>query len=139
MAMIIFMLFLLTFVFLSTKQTPNLVEKDYYPKALEYQDKIDKISNSDALAEKVKIENNKNNITIRFQSFFNPSDIQGEIVFYRPSDKREDIIFEVKPDSNGVQYFDVSKMLVGKYIIKIDYEVNGTAYFQEESVLVKMF
>jgi len=137
-AMILFMVLLLTFVFLSARQTFHLVEKDYYPQALEYQGKIGKTNNAKALDDQVKIDNRDKFILLTFQSFFEPSEITGEVVFYRPSDKGSDIVYQIKPDITGRQFFDVSKMLKGKYVIKVDYKVNGIEYFQEETVFVKM-
>jgi len=138
-AMILFMVLLLTFVFLTTQQTYHLVEKDYYPKALEYQGKIDKINNAKALDEKVRIEKEGDLVKIKFQSFFNFSKVIGQIVFYRPSDTDSDIAFPIKLDSSGMQLVNSTNMLMGKYIIKIDYEIDGKGYFQEESILIKMY
>lgn len=136
--MILFMLLLLTFVFLSVRQEFDLVEKDYYPKALEYQEKIDKTNNAENLNEKLTVENKGEFIWVSFPSVFSPEDIKGQVVFYRPSGKKDDVAFEIKPDSNGVQLFSVESMLRGKYIIKIDYFVGGTGYYQEETVLINM-
>lgn len=137
-AMILFMLLLMTFVFLSFQQEFNLVEKDYYPKALEYQDKIDKTKNAVALKEKIIIENNGEFIQLTFPSIFNPGDINGQVVFYRPSSKKEDVKFTIQANDDGIQICRVDEMLKGKYIIKVDYEVKGTGYYQEESVFIKM-
>ncbi|MEZ5083426.1 MAG: FixH family protein [Bacteroidales bacterium] len=139
LAMILFMLLLLTFVFLSTQQEFDLVEKDYYPKALEYQEKIDRTNNSKAMGEMVAIENMGELISVSFPSVFNPRDIKGQVVFYRPSGQKDDLVFTIQPDSSGIQLFPVKTMLKGKYIIKLDFEVGGIGYYQEETVFVKMF
>ena len=137
-AMVLFMLLLLTFVFLSVQQEFDLVEKDYYPKALEYQEKIDKTNNSEELSEKVTVENKGEFIWVSFPPGFKPNDIKGQVVFYRPSSQKDDIVYKIQADSNGIQSFPVESMLKGKYIIKLDYEVAGKGYYQEETVFIKM-
>jgi hypothetical protein len=79
-----FMLFLITFFILMSMQTTNLVEKDYYPKALEYQQHIQKNNNTKLLEEKVQIEYRGEYIEFKFQSFFIPDSIKGDIILYRP-------------------------------------------------------
>jgi len=139
LAMILFMLLLLTFMVMSMKQSFYLVEKDYYPRALEYQNKIDKIENVKLLGEKVKIENMGDHVQFSFQQTFIPNEIKGDIVFYRPSDGRLDITFPIQPDTAGQQLCNISSMTKGKYIVKLDYEVGGTGYYQEETILLKMY
>jgi hypothetical protein len=139
LAIIVFMLFIFTLVFFTTRQESDLVEKDYYPKALEYQQQIDKEQNSRNLSEKVIVKNTGEFIEVTFQTFFNPGDITGKAIFYRPSDEKGDITSAIHLDSAGCQRFPVSELQKGKYIIKLDYEVKGVAYYQEEPVYVKIF
>lgn len=138
LAMILFMTLLILLAFLSMNQNYDLVEKDYYPKALEYQNKIDKIQNSKALDENVKVENMGNQIQFTFQQSFNSREIKGSIIFYRPSDKRMDVSFPIQTDTSGIQICNVTDLQKGKYIVKIDYEVDGKGFYQEETILLKM-
>lgn len=135
---VLFMLVLLTFVFLSFRQTFFLVEKDYYPKGLEYQQKIDKINNTSQLDEKIKVEDNNEYIVVTFPVMMNPESIKGTIVIYRPSDGDKDIRVNIKPDSISKQIIPTDDLIVGKYILQFDYSHNGVDYFQEETVFVKM-
>lgn len=137
-AMILFMLLLITLVFMSMRQTYHLVEKDYYPKALEYQEMIDKTQNANQLAEKVRVENLGDEVLLTFQPAFRPFDIKGTIIFYRPSDEGMDIRIPIRPDTAGRQLCDVRHMPKGKYIVKLDYEVDNKGYYQEGSIYLKM-
>ncbi len=139
LAIILFMLFIIALVFRSTQQNYDLVEKDYYPKALEYQQQIDKEQNARSLKEPVKVENRGDVIVLTFQPDFDPATIAGTVTFYRPSDKRQDISYAIAPDSAGIQHFPVSDLKKGKYILKIDYQVEGKAYFQKEPVFIELY
>lgn len=137
-AMILFMSLLIGFVIMSMNQTFYLVEKDYYPKALEFQGMIDKVNNAKQLSEKIKIENLGSEVRFTFQDVFEPKEISGNIVFYRPSDKDKDVNVIIKLDTALKQVYNVSGMLKGKYILKIDYQVGEKGYYQEESIMLNM-
>lgn len=138
-AIIVFMGFMAFMVYQSTRQNFDLVERDYYPKALEYQQKIDKIANAKALDEKVKFKERGDAVQVVFQSAFSPGDVHGSIVFYRPSNKMMDLSFPISLDTARTQYCSTESLAKGKYIVKVDYEVEGTKYFQEETILLKMY
>lgn len=134
-----FMLLLIGFFILMSLQTFHLVEKDYYPKALEYQQHIEKSNNATSLDEDVKIVNKGEYIEFKFQSFFYPDSLTGAIVLYRPSGSEKDIRIPIHADTAGVQKIPVNELLKGRYIIKIEYFYNNIGYYQEEPVLVKMY
>ncbi len=90
-AIILFMSLMIVLVILSMNQSYYLVEKDYYPKALEYQQRIDKETNAKNIGEMIQIANNGNELIITFPSAFDPKSIDGELTFYRPSDGTMDI------------------------------------------------
>jgi hypothetical protein len=136
---ILFMLFIIGLVYIAVKQDFDLVEKDYYPKALEYQQQIDKEGNARSLAQSVNVENQEGQIILTFQPFFIPQDISGSIIFYRPSDKKSDLRFEIEPDSLGQQKIALSLLETGKYILQIDYQVKDKAYYQEGPVYINMY
>ncbi|MCB0805572.1 MAG: FixH family protein [Bacteroidales bacterium] len=139
LAIILFMGFIIVLVTFTVRQNFDLVEKDYYPKALEYQQQIDKEQNARLLAEKVMVENTGPAIRLTFQEMFEPSGISGTVTFYRPSDKSGDIVYEISLDSAGIQQFNTATLQDGKYILKIDYRVGGKLYFQEEPVYINIF
>ncbi len=135
----LFMLFLIVFFVLMIQQTYYLVEKDYYPKGLEYQQRIDKVENTKQLDEQVKIDNKGEFLVFTFQSFFNADEIDGKIVLYRPSDGARDIAMSIQLDSLHQHIFPVKDILKGKYIAKIEYAYEEKGYYQETPVFVKMF
>ncbi len=135
-SMIVFMLFLTVFFVLMMRQNFYLVEKDYYPKGLEYQQRIDKMENAKQLDEQVKIDNRKEFLVFTFQSFFNADEIDGKIVLYRPSDGRRDVSISIELDSSRQFFYPVKNLITGKYLVKIDYKYNDKEYYQEKSIYV---
>lgn len=132
----LFMLFLIVFFVLMIQQTYYLVEKDYYPKGLEYQQRIDKVENTKQLDEQVKIDNKGEFLVFTFQSFFNADEIDGKIVLYRPSDGKGDVKIPIELDSSRQIFYPVKNLVKGRYIVKIDYKYNDKEYYQEKSIYV---
>lgn len=136
-SMVVFMLFLTVFFVMMSRQTFYLVEKDYYPKGLEYQEKIDKIDNAKQLGELIQLENKDKYLVFTFPSVLPPDEIDGNIVLYRPSDGTQDVSMAIKVDSLNKHVFSLEDVLKGKYTAKIDYTDNTKEYYQEITVIVK--
>ena len=113
----------------------NLVEDDYYEKELVYENRINKIRNMEALGEKISILDEGDFLKITFPSSVKGSKPKGSILFYRPSDKRLDYQIPVELDDSAQQFVDKKKLAQGRYVIKIDWALDGKAYYQESNLL----
>lgn len=136
-AIILFMSMMIVLVILTMRQSYDLVEKDYYPKGLEYQQKIDKETNAKNIGEAIQVENNKSELVFTFPSIFDPESIEGEIFLYRPSDGTKDIIFPIELNSMRNMSIPTSNLISGKYLIKFDYKDANKEYFQESTVYIE--
>jgi hypothetical protein len=132
----LFMLFIIGFVYFMFQVHFDLVEKDYYPKALVYQNRIDKLENTSKLSNKVKVEIIDQTVAIRFPKEFDPGKLTGSVYFYRPSEEKEDITIPIKTDTSGVMSYPLTGLIKGKYLVKLDYSYNNTGYYQEEGLFV---
>lgn len=132
----IFMIFLLTMVYMTTLQDRSMVEDEYYQKSMIYQVMIDKKANSKQLEQQVQVNMGSSYLSIVFQDFFKPENISGEINIYRPSDIKLDGHFPIKLDSTRSIHFQKDKLVKGKYIVKIDYKVEEKGYYQENVIYV---
>lgn len=129
---IVFVLFILTLVFLSLSYDVNLVEKDYYPKGLKYQTRIDAIENANNLGVRFLIDQSEDNLNILIP------DIQldsGLITFFRPSDVSFDRTYKF---SNSQQInIPLSDFNSGKYIVKINWWNHKKEYYIEQITNIK--
>jgi len=133
---ILYLSFILTMVFLMVREDVPLVEDDYYPQAVEYQNKIDKKTNAAHLEKGILITQTSQEITMQFQSFFDAKDVSGKIWVYRPSKPEDDFSVPVSLDSLNRQQFPASAFERGKYIFKVDYLVADIPYYQEVTLNV---
>ena len=132
----LFILMIGVFAYFMFKQSNDLVEKYYYPKALVFQQRIDKLNNTAQMAEKAAVESLGSFVVIRFPHAFNPDSITGTVQFYRPSGISGDVNVPVKLNSAGVMTFPMSGLIKGKYLVKLDYSCAGIGYYQEEVLFV---
>lgn len=129
----IYVIGILIFVGFSTTQDINLISKDYYPQGIEFQNKIDKIKNTQTLKEKVIISQRGGTVVVQFPEGMH-TDVKGSIIFFRPSNSDNDLRSDIKLDELGLQVFESAKLVKGRYAIQIDWECQGEAYYQEEAI-----
>ena len=92
-AMVLFMVFILQFVYRSItvdKYNHELVSDDYYKDELYYQKEIDKLNNANQLVLNATLQSNKEGFLITFPKDMNAAKITGTAYFQRPSNKSLD-------------------------------------------------
>lgn len=131
---IAFILFILGLVFMTTKSDVNLVEKDYYPKGLVYQQRIDAIENAKEINAVFKTIQNTSTITL------NIPDIQideGAVTFFRPSGNSLDRVYDFVINKERIMTFPKSDLKKGKYLLKINWNHENKEYYVEQVLFVK--
>lgn len=129
----IYVIGVLIFVGFSTTQKINLVSKDYYPKEVKYQNRINKIKNAQEMLTPVIIEQVGDNILIQFPEGMQ-SNVSGDIILYRPADYESDLKYQIILNKNGTHILSTKNLLKGRYTVKIDWKHNKTNYFKEEAI-----
>lgn len=133
----IFVLSMVFVVYKSFQQDNALVEKEYYPKGLEYQKQIDRISNANSLDEKISIEAASQSVIIKYPASFKGIKPEGKIFFYRPSDDKGDLELVMQPDTALKQMVSTEKLLKGKYLVKLSWIFESKEYYQEEVIRIE--
>ena len=128
-----FAMFILALVIKSMNQKYDLVADDYYDKELKFQGQIDKQTLVNKEGKQVVWKQEANSLHLVFPT---TESVTGEIKFFRPSDATKDFSIAVMPDSTGNQLIDLDKSIKGKYLLQIDWNENGNAYFQENIIIL---
>jgi hypothetical protein len=129
------MLFL---VYKCTQQSVDLVSTDYYAQELKFQDKIDRLNNSEQLDVKLAVvySPEHSNIQIVFPESSTPNNTTGEIVLFRPDNSKLD--FKIPIDiTEGVQNIPTDKLSKGLWRVKSSWSTNDTPYYQEEKIIIQ--
>jgi hypothetical protein len=133
-AIVLFMTFILSFVYRSLTQeyTHELVSEDYYKDELHYQQDIDKLNNALKLSENIKLTNSNKGIIIHFPEDKDYKKISGVISFQRYSNIKLDFEQDIVLKNHTILIPD-SKLILGKWIIKIDWKYEEEGYLFKEN------
>ncbi len=135
-AMVLFMIFILQFVYRVTfvdKYDHHLVSDDYYKDEILYQNEIDKENKALNLSEKVKIEPTANGLSIHFPSKFEEEKIEGTVFFQRLSNKNLDFTKVIKLNEHAM-LITREQLVPGKWDIKIEWKYNDDEYLTKQSI-----
>lgn len=135
-AMIVMVSGMIFLVSIALRQDYDLVEDDYYQKSVDYQQHIEQVKNTDALAEKIKFEQTANSLILKFPQVAAVSDYSGEIHFYSPVEADLDETVKLKLDEQFSQTISLTHLKSGRYTVKIDWKAANVAYYQEYEIIV---
>lgn len=125
------------FVTRSVNEKVDLVTPDYYAQELKYQDKIESISRTNELTNAMVIDYNEAGLNLMFPSDFKGKKIEGSIHLFRPSDNTKDVSVDIAPDINLTQNVATDALTKGLYRVKVDYTVEGVAYYSEKQIVIR--
>jgi len=136
-AFILFIAFIMYFVInmnINKKYDHDLVTEDYYEQELLHQNEIDKVDNAKTLKENVSWEKTDDGILISFPKDLEHKNITGKVFLYRPSNKKLDSEISISL-SNNQMLIPKTRLLDGRWNIKIDWEYDGKSYLFKESLV----
>ena len=133
-----FIIFMSTLVYHATQIKVDFVTDNYYEKELKFQEQIDRQQESASLQMPLQIKYNAEHrkVEINYPETSSP-EMKGEIFFYKPDNS--DFDFKVKADGsqNNVQLVSASAMKAGWWVVKLTWEDEGRAYYNEEKIFVE--
>ena len=131
-----FVIMTLSMVFFFMRQKVDLVADDYYKQEIEYQDQIDKITNTKSLNEPVgyMYSHQPRTVKLSFPVAHVQQGLAGKIHFYRPANANEDKEFGIKTNESGEQIIAISSLSRGLWKIKIYWKSGGREFYDEKVV-----
>lgn len=122
-------------VFSSMNQHIELVSENYYDEEIQFQQKIDRIKRTNALAEPLRWTVEGTQLKIQFPA--NVGVPAGKIHFYCPANSQHDRVMTLTPDQYQVEQVSLSSLPAGHYTFQIDWSANGQGYWNEGKVDIK--
>lgn len=133
---ILFIGFYVMLMVISSNREFHMVSEDYYPESLEFETRIEKTRNASALNQKLQVKVSSDSILLILPDW-KPGDIaSGTAYFYRPSNSSEDITYAIEVNENGIQVIKNDQFKIGRYIVKVDWSIAGTNYYDEISIYI---
>lgn len=124
-------------VYKSTQYTESLVIDNYYEEDLAYQKVMEKKQNTAKLPSNVKVSYNETEKKI---DFVFPADsehiVKGDILLFNPISNKLDVKIDFNIGVDSTYSIPVKGMQIGKYRVKIDWEMNDIKYYQEEVIVI---
>ncbi len=134
-----FVVFILACVGFATLQKYELVEMDYYDKAVAYQGEIERHIRTEKLTAKpaVSFNSESKSIVISFPPQWKNMDIGGAYRMMRPSDAALDATYTLAVDSIGIQIIDASNLAKGLWRTSLVWSSSSVDYAIESSLIVE--
>ncbi|MEZ5017551.1 MAG: FixH family protein [Flavipsychrobacter sp.] len=128
-----FMALIIALVIGSMKQDSSLVADDYYQQELVYQELIDASKNQATLSSPLAIRAEEHEVYIDFPEEMVTAMKSGNVYFYSPINKLWDHKVEFN-NSNPLVSVSREQLVNTRYVVKVDWEVDGKRYYQESEV-----
>jgi len=129
-----FIMFFVIKVSTDKKYNHDLVTEDYYKLELEFQNDIDKETNSKNLKENISWEKSSDGLILKFPEALEPNNIIGKVFLYRPSNKQLDFETPISLSNHNLLIPD-SRLLDGRWNIKVDWQYNGKSYLYKKEIV----
>lgn len=129
-----FVILISSMVIISSSNKSELVAADYYEQELNYQQRIDAMTNEKKLKTTIDYRLTDTCIVLRFPGADIAKDFKGEVLLFRPSDASQDLRLKLAFDGHGEQSIPKRSLSKGIYKMCLSWKNNGTAYYKESII-----
>ncbi|SHM93446.1 hypothetical protein SAMN04488057_104440 [Cyclobacterium lianum] len=125
---VVFVAIMATMVTICMRQDDlHLVTENYYEAEINYQQHIDRVSNSlESTDNAMRFDKGKKTLELNL-----PVGASGELHLFRPSDARLDRIIEVSIEENTNRFLNLSNLSPGYWRVKLSWASEELKYFEE--------
>ena len=132
----VFVLGILTMVFLSAKENRDLVSENYYAEEIAYQQVIDQSSKTAALSAPVELIVAPSQLIILLPKEFYGWLADGEWTLYYAADKARDLTGNIHTQ-NAKHAIDLPTDATGQYLFKMHWKVDNKEYYYEKNIFLQ--
>lgn len=132
----VFVLGILTMVFLSAKENRDLVSENYYAEEIAYQKLIDQSSKTAALSAPVEVTASFGQLFIQLPKEFDGVETTGEWTLYYAANKARDIAGIIHTE-NGQYSIAIPTGATGQYLFKMHWTAGNKEYYFEKNIFLQ--
>lgn len=111
----------------------DLVADDYYQQELLYGDRIQAMSNANALSAEIDVLADETHVTILFPDEHHTG-IVGEVHFYNPVDMKGDRLYDLDLNEMGEMTIPLNALSAQRYLVKVSWTHNEKIYFAQKDI-----
>jgi nitrogen fixation protein FixH len=112
----------------------DLVIEEYYQAELGFQDEINKEKSANKLSENISWKKTDDGLLILFPENLETQKITGKVSLYRTSNKKLDFDMPISI-SNNQMLIPSSKLLDGRWNLKVDWKYQDAAYLYKKEIM----
>ncbi len=131
--LVVFVAGIISMVYISMRQTNEVMDANYYEREMKYQQVIDGKKNLLSLNDSVSIKNNGAVIKIAFP----PSTVakldSGSIQFMKLSDAKDDKFIPMSGSKTELYQIPLSYIARGFYKVRVEWSNEGKPYYHEQN------
>jgi len=131
--LVVFVAGIVSMVYISMRQTNEVIDANYYEQEMKYQSVIDAKKNLHALTDTVAIQTAEGYVQIHFPESTTTQLDSGNIQFMRLSDSKGDKLIQMKEESGSLYKIPATSFPKGLYKVKIEWSNSGTPYYHEQN------
>jgi hypothetical protein len=132
----VFVLGILTMVFLTAKENRDLVSENYYAEEIAYQQVIDQSSKTAALSAPVELIAAPSQLIIELPKEFYGMQTNGEWTLYYAADKARDLTGNIHT-KNAKHSIALPTGATGQYLFKMHWKVDNKEYYYEKNIFLQ--
>lgn len=133
-AFITFIMYFVVSMSTDKKMEHDLVTEEYYKKEIDFQNQLDKETNSQKLAENLRLEKTSEGLMLHFPKDLDLTKIDGQVFLYRPSNKQLDNRIPLSLSSHQMLIPD-KHFVDGRWNIEVDWSYGDESYFFKEDII----
>ena len=127
---------LMTVIVIAVTHGETLVSDKYYDQELAFQSQIDSADRAQKAGAAISRDSANGNIIVTLPTSLLSQNVSGIIELYRPSDSKMDQELQLKPEADGTQTLDVSKLTTGLWQVRARWNAGGQDYFLQQRITV---
>ncbi|MBK8967137.1 MAG: FixH family protein [Saprospiraceae bacterium] len=136
---LVYGLFALTMVAVVVKSrsyNPGLVDKDYYKLDLNYQQHLAKKQNAARLNQGLQVRFDAAGQVIRLEFPPNLGTPAGSVKCFRSSTVKDDRLLKIEANADGLMEIPTGEFAPGLWNLEVDWQAQGTGYFNSTLVTI---
>lgn len=124
-------------VFVSMRQTNEVIDSNYYDRELKYQQVIDAKKNLQKTNDSVLLVTGAHHIKVIFPKNTVSQLDSGKIEFLKLSDSKFDHVIVMKPSNDSLYEVPLALLAKGMYRVRIEWSNDRTGYYQEKDLQIE--
>ena len=127
---------LFSVIMIAVTHGETLVSEKYYDQEIVFQNQIDSNDRAQKAGAAISRDSVNGNIIVSLPASQLSQNVSGTIELYRPSDPNLDQQLQLKPEADGRQTLDASKLTTGLWQVRARWNAGGQDYFLQQRITV---